>query len=170
MATATAGSATSTAIGARPSRRPCGRRMRPARSCSSTSPATRCRCSTPRPGTSGAPISSSRCWEHPTTPTQRRAGRKGLPTGSARTSTPSRARRRAEGGRLRQSQGRRHGGLPLRARDQPHLPGAGRPLRHGDPADASAQAARQGQGRSRGADRPALRAGAAAQPALLLAG
>ena len=38
---------------------------------------------------SDAPISSSRCWERPTTPMRRRAGRKGLPTGSGRTSTPS---------------------------------------------------------------------------------
>ena len=74
-----------------------------------------------------------------------------------------------EGDRLRQPQGRRHGDLPLRARHQPHLPGAGRALRHRDPADASAQAARQGKGRSGGADRPAVRAGAIAQPALLLA-
>ena len=37
---------------------------------------------------SGAPTSSSRCWERPTTPMRRRAGRKGSPTGSGRTSTP----------------------------------------------------------------------------------
>ena len=36
----------------------------------------------------GVLISSSRCWEPPTTPMRRRAGRKGLPTGSGRTSTP----------------------------------------------------------------------------------
>ena len=79
-------------------------------------------------------------------------------------------RRRAEGGGLRQPQGRRHRGLPLRARHQPHLPGAGR--RTTTPRScrrASAEAARQGQGRSGRANRPALRAGAAAQPALLLA-
>ena len=38
------------------------------------------------------------------------------------------------------------------------------------PADAGDEAARQGQGRGRGPDRRALRAGEAAQPALLLAG
>ena len=43
-------------------------------------------------------------------------------------------------------------------------------LRHGDPADASAAAPRQGQGRGRRAGGGALDPGAAAQPALLLAG
>ena len=78
-------------------------------------------------------------------------------------------RRRAEGGGVRQPEGRRHGDVPLRARHQSHLPGARRALRHRDPADAAEEAARQGQGRSRRADRRALRAGALAQPALLLA-
>ena len=39
-----------TATGGSASRRRCGRRMWPARSCSSTGPATRCRCSIRRPG------------------------------------------------------------------------------------------------------------------------
>ena len=38
-----------------------------------------------------------------------------------------RDRRRAEGDRLRQSQGRGHDSLPLRARHQPDLPGSRRP-------------------------------------------
>ena len=33
--------------------------------------------------------------------------------------------------RVRQPQGRRHRRLPIRAGDQPHLPGHGEPLRHG---------------------------------------
>src|SRR5262245_44669810 len=58
--------------------------------------------------------------------------------------------RRAEGGRLRQSQGRRHRHLSLRAWDQPHLSRAGRTLRDRDPAHASAQTARQSKGGSGG--------------------
>ena len=79
-------------------------------------------------------------------------------------------RRGAEGDRLRQPQGRGHDRQPIRAGGQPHLPGPRRPLRHDHHADAAAQAARQGQGRGRGADRRALDSGAAARPALLLAG
>ena len=58
------------------------------RSCLSTSLATPCRSSMPRRERNGVLMSSSRCWERPTTPMRRRAGRKGLPTGSGRTSTP----------------------------------------------------------------------------------
>ena len=80
--------ATSTGIGARPSRPQCGRRTGLPRSCLSTSLATPCRSSMPRRERNGVLMSSSRCWERPTTPMRRRAGRKGLPTGSGRTSTP----------------------------------------------------------------------------------
>ena len=45
-------------------------------------------CSMPQPACSGWPMSSSRYWEHPTTPLPRRAGRKGWPTGSGYTSMP----------------------------------------------------------------------------------
>src|SRR5438034_1637408 len=58
-----------------------------------------------------------------------------------------------KGDRLRQSQGRCDGREPLRARRQPDLPGPRRPLRHDHPADAPAQAARQGQGRGGGSRR-----------------
>ena len=61
-------------------------------------------------------------------------------------------RRRPEAPGLRQSQVRCHGGVPLRTRDQPHLPGHGGPLRHGGAADADPPPARQGQGRNRGPD------------------
>ncbi len=47
----------------------------------------------------------------------------------------------AEGARLRQSEGRGHGGEPLRARRQPDLPGSCRPLRHHHYAGAAPQAA-----------------------------
>lgn len=66
----------------------CGRRTGLPRSCLSTSLATPCRSSMPRRERNGVLMSSSRCWEPPTTPMRRRAGRKGLPTGSGRTSTP----------------------------------------------------------------------------------
>ena len=59
--------------------------------------------------------------------------------------------------------------VALRARHQSHLSGAGGALRLCGAAHACEEAARQGQGRSGGANRPALRPGAAAQPALLLA-
>ena len=75
--------------------------------------------------------------------------RRAWPTGSAPTSTRSPSSAACRGDRLRQPQGRRHRRLPLRARHQPHLPGARRPLRHRDPADPGPQAARQGQGRGR---------------------
>ena len=58
-------------------------------------------------------------------------------------------RRRAGAGRVRQPEGRRHQGLLLRARGQPHLRRDGGALRHGDGAGAALQAARQGQGRGR---------------------
>ena len=47
--------------------------------------------------------------------------------------------------------------------------GASDALRHGDPAGTAKEAARQGKSGGRGSDRAALRAGAFAQPALLLA-
>ena len=78
-------------------------------------------------------------------------------------------RRRPRRRGVRQPQGRRHCDLSLRARHQPHLPGPRHPLRHGGPADEAEEAARQGQGRSRRTHHRALRAGALAQPAVLLA-
>ena len=85
-----------------------------------------------------------------------------------------RVRQHGRGGaadRLRQPQGRRHRGQPLRARHQPDLPGHGHPLRHGDPAGPGAQAARQGQGRGCRPGRATLGAGPAApSPVLLLGG
>ena len=90
--------------------------------------------------------SSSRCWARRTTPTPRPAGARGSPTGSARTQRARVPRRRAEAAGLRQSAGRRDGSLPLRARDQPHLPGDGGPLRHRGAAGTAAPAARQGDG------------------------
>ena len=71
--------------------------------------------------------------------------------------------------RARQSEGRHHQAVALRARHQPDLSGSRRPLRLRGAADARDEAARQGQGRGRGPDRRALRAGEAAQPTLLLA-
>ena len=56
----------------------------------------------------------------------------------------------------RQPQGRHHQAVALRARHQPQLSGSGRPLRLRRAADARQEAARQGQGRGRGSDRPAL--------------
>ena len=78
-------------------------------------------------------------------------------------------RRRAEGGGVRQSEGRGHQAVALRARHQSHLSGSGGALRLCGAAGAGAQAARQGQGGGRRPHRRALRPGAAAQPALLLA-
>jgi transposase len=43
--------------------------------------------------------------------------------------------------------------VPLRARHQPHLPGSRHVLRHRDPAHATEEAARQGQGRGGRSDR-----------------
>ena len=60
--------------------------------------------------------------------------------------------------------------VPVRARRQPHLPGAGEPLRGGGDPGAAGQAARQGEGRGDGARRAALDPGAAAQPDLLRPG
>ena len=85
-----AASAISIGIGGRPSRQPCGRRMPPARSCSSTGRATRCRCSTRRRVRSVAPTSSSRCWGLPITPTPKAAGARRCRSGSVPTSTLSR--------------------------------------------------------------------------------
>ena len=70
----------------------------------------------------------------------------------------------------RQSEGRDHQAVALRARHQPDLPGPRRPLRLRGAADAREEATRQGQGRGRGPNRRALRAGEAAQSPLLLAG
>ena len=58
----------------------------------------------------------------------------------------------------------------VRARAQSDLSRPGAALRHGDPAGTPAQAARQGQGRGRRARGGALDPGAAAEPAVLLAG
>src|SRR3546814_20303484 len=58
----------------------------------------------------------------------------------------------------------------VRAGGEPDLPRPRRPLWHRDRADAPAQAPRQGQGGGGGADRRALDPGAAAGPAVLLAG
>ena len=80
-----------------------------------------------------------------------------------------RDRRRAEGSCVRQPQGRHHQALALRAGHQPHLSGFGRPLWLRGAADAGEEATRQGEGRGRGSDRRAVRAGQAAEPTLLLA-
>ena len=69
-------------------------------------------------------------------------------------------RRRAEGAGARQSQGRHHQAVALRARHQPDLSGPRRSLRLRGAAGAGDEAARQGEGRGRGSDRRALRAGA----------
>ena len=74
-------------------------------------------------------------------------------------------RRRAAGACAGQSQGRYHQAVALRAGHQSHLPGSRRSLRLRGAADADRTPARQGQGRSRRADRRALRAGEAAATA-----
>ena len=79
-------------------------------------------------------------------------------------------RRRAAPDRQRQFARRDHPGLLLRAAGQPHLRRHGVALRHGGDPGAPVQAARQGQGRGRRPGRAALDPGAAAQPAVLLAG
>ena len=114
-------------IGARPSRRRCGRRTRPARSCSSISPATRCRCSMPRPATERrahifVAVLGASNYTYAEARWQRGAGR----LDRRPRQRLHHDRRRAEGGGLRQPQGRRHRGVPLRARHQPHLPGSRR--------------------------------------------
>ena len=63
----------------------------------------------------------------------------------------------------------RAAGELVRAGHQPDLPRSRDALRHGDPADAGAAAARQGESRGRCAGRRALDPGATAQSALLLA-
>ena len=99
------------------------------------------------------------------------AGRRACRTGSARTSarSPSWAACRRSWCRTtrRSASTRANWYEPGLNRD---LPRPGDALRHGDPADARAQAARQGEGRGRRAGGRALDPGAAAQPALLLAG
>jgi len=67
-----------------------------------------------------------------------------------------RHRRRAQAAGAGQHQGPGHQGLPLRAAGQSQLRRDGGALRHGDPAGTAAPAARQGQGRGRGADYRAL--------------
>ena len=79
-------------------------------------------------------------------------------------------RRRAQAAGAGQHQGRRHQSLPLRAAGQSHLRRDGGALRHRDPAGTAAPAARQGEGRSRGADHRALAAGPAAPSPLLQSG
>jgi hypothetical protein len=78
-------------------------------------------------------------------------------------------RRRAADGQ-RQSEGRDHQGLRLRADGQPDLRRSRPALRHRDRPGAAVQAERQGQGRGRRPGGRALDSGAAAAPALLLAG
>ena len=79
-------------------------------------------------------------------------------------------RRGSQSDRLRQSEGRGRQGVVVRADAQPNLCGHGRALRHDDFADPQPQAARQGQGRRRGADRRALDFGPAAPSAVLQPG
>src|SRR5664279_2845024 len=79
-------------------------------------------------------------------------------------------RRRVEGARARQSEGWHHEAIALRARHQPNVPGPRRPLRLRCTPRSRDEAARQGEGRGRGPDRPAFRAGEATPSPLLLAG
>ena len=132
-------------------------------------PATPCRCSTGRPARNGGRTCSSPCSGPRTTPTRRRAGARAWLGRRARQRARLH-RRRAEAAGLRQPARRGDGGLPLRARHQPHLPGHGRPLRRGRAADTGSASPRQGQGGGRGADRRTLHRGAPAQPALPVAG
>ena len=98
-------------------------------------PATRCRYSMPRPGWSGAPTSSSRCWERPITPMRRRVGRRaGRPDRRTRQRVEC-DRRRPEGDRLRQPQGRRHGDDATNPASIPeHIPSAHRRYAEWTPA------------------------------------
>lgn len=77
-------------------------------------------------------------------------------------------RRRVEGARARQSEGWYHEAIALRAWHQPDVPGPRRPLRLRCAPRPCDEAARQGEGRGRGPDRPALRTGEAAPSPLLL--
>ena len=123
---------------------------RPARSCSWTLPAIPCRCSTRSPGRCAPPRSSSRFMgasNYTFVQARFSEGAAGLDRRPCQCAClPGRG---AEGDRLRQSQGRGHGGQPIRAGRQPDLPGPRRPLRHHHHAGAATQAARQGQGRGR---------------------
>ncbi|MHC2762625.1 transposase [Bradyrhizobium liaoningense] len=65
---------------------------------------------------------------------------------------------------------RRQQPRPLRSRPQSHLCRDGEPLRHGHSRRTAAAPKRQGEGRGRGANRPALDSGPAAQSALLFPG
>jgi transposase len=69
-----------------------------------------------------------------------------------------------------QHQGRCHQSLSLRAAGQSDLRRDGGPLRYRDPAGTAAAAARQGEGRSRGADHRAMAARPPAPPSLLQSG
>ena len=71
---------------------------------------------------------------------------------------------------LRQPQSRRQQPRPLRSRPQSHLCRDGEPLRHRHSRRTAAAPKRQGEGRGRGANRPALDSGPAAQSALLFPG
>jgi hypothetical protein len=75
-------------------------------------------------------------------------------------------RRRARTDRAGQHQDGRPQGLPLRTAGQPQLYGDGGALRDRHPSGAAKEAARQGQGRTGGADRRALAARAIAPPHL----
>ena len=88
-ATATRG-ASCTGNGASICRRRCGRRMWPARSCSSTGRVTRSESSIRQRARWAMHASSSPHSAHRTSRTPRRAGRRRCPTGSVRTSTRSR--------------------------------------------------------------------------------
>jgi hypothetical protein len=73
-----------------------------------------------------------------------------------------------EGARARQSEGWHHEAIALRAWHQPDVPGPRRPLRLRCAPRSRDEAARQGEGRGRGPDRPTLRTGEAAPSPLLL--
>ena len=151
--------------------RRCARPMAPARSCSSTYAGD----TVPvfdagdRRG-AARPTSSSRCWAPPTTPMRKPAGARGWPTGSAPTSTRWRS---SAACRSCWSATTCKAGVTAACRYEPGINRTYQDLAaHYGTAilpTRSAQAARQGQGRSGGADRRALHPGAAAQPPLLLA-
>ena len=143
---------------------------RPASGCSSTSPATRRRSSTPRPARSTKPRCSWPCSAARGCSTSRRRGARTCLVGGRPRPRLGDLRRRGRGHRPRQPEVRGDQGLLLRPRAQPHLRRAGQPLRDRRVADAGGAAPGQGGGRSRRADRRALGAGAAAQPDVLLAG
>ena len=152
-ATPTAGSASFTANGGSACRRRCGRRTWRARSCSSTGLATRCRSLIRRRARS-----TRAHLRRGTRRVELHLCRGALERDAARLDRCARQRarrdrRRAEGDRARQSQGRHHQAVALRAGHQPDVPGPRRPLRLRRAAGARDEAARQGQGRGRRADR-----------------